>query len=61
MNYVVHERPVEISESLWTRACDHGFNMVNIENKLPKVTPVLPLKYSNGSGVFFCVIIEEPV
>ena len=27
MNYVVHDRPDVISESLFTRACDHGFNM----------------------------------
>jgi len=27
MNYVVHDRPDVISESLWTRACDHGFNL----------------------------------
>jgi len=26
MNYVVHDRPVVISENLFTRACDHGFN-----------------------------------
>ena len=30
MNYVVHDRPVVISESLFNRACDHGFNMANI-------------------------------
>ena len=34
MNYVVHDRPIIISESLWTRACDHGFNMVNIEDDI---------------------------
>ena len=27
MNYVVHDRPIVISENLFTRACDHGFNM----------------------------------
>ena len=27
MNYVVHDRPVVISESLFNRACDHGFNL----------------------------------
>ena len=26
MNYVVHDRPDIISENLFTRACDHGFN-----------------------------------
>ena len=26
MNYVVHDRPDVISENLFTRACDHGFN-----------------------------------
>ena len=26
MLYVVHDRPDVISESLFTRACDHGFN-----------------------------------
>ena len=30
MLYVVHDRPVEVSESLWTRACDHGFNMATL-------------------------------
>ena len=37
------------------------FNIVNIENKLPKVIPDLPLKYSKRSGFFFCGIIDEPV
>lgn len=27
MNYVVHDKPDVISENLFTRACDHGFNM----------------------------------
>ncbi len=30
MLYVVHDRPEVVSESLWTRACDHGFNMVTL-------------------------------
>jgi hypothetical protein len=30
MNYVVHDRPDVISESLFNRACDHGFNIANI-------------------------------
>jgi len=34
MNYVVHDRPVVISESLFIRACDHGFNMVEIEDDI---------------------------
>ena len=35
--------------------------LVNIENKLPNDMPVLPLKYSRGSGFFFCGIIDDPV
>ena len=37
------------------------FNIEIIELIFPIKIPVLPLKYSNGSGFFFCGIIDEPV
>ena len=42
---------------------DNGnpFNIEIIELIFPINIPVLPLKYSRGSGFFFCGIIEEPV